>query len=268
MLVGEPGDEHVAPVVLARETQVVGLLTVFHAEGPLRIQQHGDRNLPHQRTPCLAVAAETEQPGLVGAGRAQGAVDQQLVTARRIEEQLGGADVHVGSRVVARTQRQRQGAVTHALALHPYADLRHAGIDQVAGDAQLGAKDVLAHRLPRQRQLPLQFAQVESLAGDGKLQAIVESEGGACRIHRIVAGIDPGRERGAAVLAVGAVTGQYRPGNDSATRTALQGGSATGRQQATLAAEGRWRQRQQQRRTSANKPFHVPMSTERRCTGT
>src|SRR5262245_38274418 len=70
-LVRKPRDELVAPIVLAREAQVVGLLAVLHAERELAVHEHRGGHLGHGFAAVALVAAEAEEADLVRVRRSQ-----------------------------------------------------------------------------------------------------------------------------------------------------------------------------------------------------
>lgn len=86
MLGREPGDEAVGPGLLAGETQIVRLVAILQAHHPRRAQHHASADLTDQPITVATVAAEAQQPGLIGASSAHGAVEQQLVAASALQQ--------------------------------------------------------------------------------------------------------------------------------------------------------------------------------------
>src|ERR1700733_10719387 len=89
-----PGKKHVLGAGFAKRAQIVRLIAIFRPQQHIVVQPHGGRYLRVQGI-ASAVAAESEQSELVGAGPPQRRIDDDVVAAEGREVQLRGGNVQI-----------------------------------------------------------------------------------------------------------------------------------------------------------------------------
>lgn len=238
MLVGEIADEHIGPVIFLGKPQIVGLLPVFHAQHPARIEQHRQGGFRQQLVLIVGIATKTQQTQLIGPAVTYPAVEQQVVAKSAAEQQATGLHICLSVFVAAGTDQFGDQKILLLLVLHTQRHLRQLVIQEVAEQAHLEAENILIEAAVGQ----VQAADIQALTGKRQLHTIVPGQRGTRHIQAVILAVDAGSKRRGAPLTGLAITGQHRPGGNPATRGALKAAGAPRGQQPTVSG-GKRRQR-------------------------
>src|SRR5262249_47675538 len=113
----------------------------------------------------VAGGPEPEKAELIGLGRAQSSVEQEMTATGCRQKNFRGRDIDVDAVLVLRSDQLRNREIEVVFVLHAHRDLRRGRIHGIAEDSDLDAENLLAELRPRQLERLSQRAEMQPLFG-------------------------------------------------------------------------------------------------------